>query len=420
MQAIQLVINQIKEELGTRHIFVAVSGGVDSMLMLELFRDHFTVTALHVNYQLRSEESELDEEFVRDFCLNKRIELVVLKHDLGGELQQKRSNLQNRAREIRYDFFRKQLEQSVESFLFVAHHADDQVETFFIQYFRNAGIAGLSGMKLITNRLVRPFLSFTKTELTTHAQEIGLSWREDQSNRKNDYLRNKFRNQLIPALEKEIPTIRKSVLKIMDCLKENQTILEKEAMHLAERIQADRKIEITELCNLTNELTVELFHQLEVPTHYLVHWNNLIKAQKGSKIVLSHCNLVTSIIREENSFYFQFANSDDKVVPQINVTAIDKLPENFSKSVIYFDKQKIKGDFSLRLWQIGDRIYPLGLKGSKLISDVLTTAKVPHAERLNQWLICDEEKILVCINHCVDRRAIASSLTRDILAVEVQ
>ena len=206
----------------------------------------------------------------------------------------------------------------------------------------------------------------------------------------------------------------------MDCLKENQTILEKEAMHLAERIKADRKIEITELCNLTNELTIELFHQLEVPTHYLVHWNKLIKAQKGSKIVLSHGNLFTSIIREENSFYFQFANSDDKVIPQIKVTAVDKLPENFSKSVIYFDKQKIKGDFSIRLWQIGDRIYPLGLKGSKLISDVLTTAKVPHAERLNQWLICDEEKILVCINHCIDRRAIASSLTRDILAIEVQ
>jgi tRNA(Ile)-lysidine synthase len=420
MQAIQLVINQIKEELGTRHIFVAVSGGVDSMLMLELAREHFAVTALHVNYQLRGNASELDEEFVRDYCLKNNIDLVVFNYDLGSELQLKKSNLQNRAREIRYDFFRKQLEQSPESFLFIAHHADDQVETFFIQYFRNAGIAGLSGMKLVTNRLVRPFLTFTKTELTTYAQEIGLSWREDQSNKKNDYLRNKFRNQLIPELEKEIPTIRKSVLKMMDCLSENQTVLEKEAMYWVERIKSDRQIEISEVCNLSKELTIELFHQLGMPTSYLVGWNNLINAQKGSKLVLSNCNLLTSIIREENSFYFQFVNSDNKDVPHIKVTSVNKLPENFSKSTIYFDKQKIKGDFSIRLWQIGDRIYPLGLKGSKLISDVLTTAKVPHAERSNQWLLCDEEKILTCINHCIDRRAIASPQTKDILGVEIQ
>ena len=274
-------------------------------------------------------------------------------------------------------------------------------------------------MKLLTNRILRPFLSFTKAELTTYAQEIGLSWREDQSNRKNDYLRNKFRNQLIPALENEIPTIRKSVLKMMDCLKENQTILEKEALYLVERINANRQLDITEICNLANELTIELFRSLEVPTHYLVHWNNLINAQKGSKIVLTHSKLITSIIREENSFYFQFANSDNKVAPQFRVETVKKLPVNFSKSTVYFDKEKIKGDFSIRLWKIGDRIYPIGLKGSKLISDVLTTAKVPHAERLNQWLLCDEEKILVCINHCIDRRAIASSLTKELLAVEV-
>lgn len=420
MQSIQKAIKDIQEKLGSVPVFVAVSGGVDSMLLLELVKDYFSVVALHVNYNLRGKESDLDEELVREFCLKKKIPLVVHDYNLGAELKQKKSNLQNRAREIRYEFFKQQLEKTPDSYLFVGHHADDQVETFFIQYLRNAGIAGLSGMKEISNRIARPFLPFTKVQLMSYALENGLKWREDQSNSKNDYVRNKLRNQIIPAIEIEIPEIHSSVLTLMSCLQENQMRLETEARKLVETIKSSGKLDLTKISNIDSTLAVELFHQLDISTSYLVEWNKLIQSQKGSKIIISQSNFLTSIIREENWFYFQLVNEVKKIKPHFRAFSVSVLPKEFCKSIIFFDQQKIKGQISMRLWKNGDRIYPLGVNGSKLISDVLTNSKVPHVERINQWVLVDEEKILACMHHCLDRRAIANQSTSDILCIEIK
>jgi len=420
MQSIQKAIQITQEKLGSIPVFVAVSGGVDSMLLLNLVKDYFSVVALHVNYHLRGKESDLDEELVRQFCSNQKIPLVVHDYNLGAELKQKKSNLQNRAREIRYEFFRKQLETTPDSYLFLGHHSDDQVETFFIQYLRNAGVAGLSGMKEISNRIVRPFLPFTKVQLTTFAQEIGLQWREDQSNSKNDYLRNKLRNQILPAIQIEIPTINSAVLTLMGSLQENQLRLEKEAWTLVETIKKTGRLELGEILLIDATLIVELFHQLDIPTSYLLEWKKLMDSQKGSKLILPKSKLISSVIRDDKSFFFQLVDSPLIIEPQFRVFSVSMLPEEFSKSILFFDKQKIKGEISMRVWENGDRIYPIGLNGSKLISDVLTNSKVPHADRMKQWLLVDEEKILACMHHCIDRRAVANKTTSDILCVELQ
>ena len=419
MQSIQKAIKDIQEKLGSVPVFVAVSGGVDSMLLLELVKDYFSVVALHVNYNLRGKESDLDEELVREFCFNKNIRLVVYNYNLETELKHKKSNLQNRAREIRYEFFRQQLEKTPNSYLFVGHHADDQIETFFIQYLRNAGIAGLSGMKEISNRIVRPFLPFTKVQLTTVAQEIGLHWREDESNSKNDYLRNKLRNQILPAIEIEIPAIHSSIITLMNCLQENQIRLETEAKRLVETIKISGTLDLDTISLLDATLTVELLRQLDISTTYLLEWNKLIDSQKGSKLIISQSKILISIIREENGFYFQLVNDFKKIEPQFRAFSVAVLPNEFSKSIIFFDQQKIKGEISMRLWKNGDRIYPLGVNGSKLISDVLTNSKVPHVDRINQWVLVDEEKILACVHYCLDRRAIANQSTSDILCIEI-
>ena len=419
MQSIQKAIKDIQEKLGSIPVFVAVSGGIDSMLLLDLVKDCFSVVALHVNYHLRGKESDLDEELVRQFCLNKNIRLVVYDYNLGAELKHKKSNLQNRAREIRYEFFRQQLEETPDSYLFVGHHADDQIETFFIQYLRNAGIAGLSGMKEISNRIVRPFLPFTKVQLTTVAQEIGLHWREDESNSKNDYLRNKLRNQILPAIEIEIPAIHSSIITLMNCLQENQIRLETEAKRLVETIKNSGTLDLDTISLLDPTLTVELLRQLDISTTYLLEWNKLIDSQKGSKLNFPKSKFLTSVIRDEKTFYFKFVHDTKIIEPQFRTFSVAVLPIEFSKSIIFFDKQKIKGEISMRLWKNGDRIYPLGVNGSKLISDVLTNSKVPHVERINQWVLVDEEKILACVHHCLDRRAIANQTTSDILCIEI-
>jgi tRNA(Ile)-lysidine synthase len=228
-----------------------------------------------------------------------------------------------------------------------------------------------------------------------------------------------LRNQILPAIEIEIPAIHSSVITLMNCLQENQIRLETEAMRLVETIIESGTLDLDTISLLDATLTVELLRQLDISTTYLLEWNKLIDSQKGSKLIISQSKILISIIREENGFYFQFVLDTKIIEPQFRAFTVSVLPNEFSKSIIFFDKQKIKGEISMRLWKNGDRIYPLGVNGSKLISDVLTNSKIPHVERINQWVLVDEEKILACVHHCLDRRAIANQSTSDILCIEI-
>jgi len=420
MNLIEEKILNLSKEIKSEIVFIAISGGVDSMLLLELTSKYFNVHALHVNYQLRGKESNEDQLVIEEFCSKKGIPLNVLKYDLKKELKAKKTNLQNRARQIRYDFFSEFLKNNESSFLFLAHHSDDQIETFLLQYYRNSGIAGLSCMRELNNQFVRPFLGFSKEEIIDFAKEKNLIWREDSSNSKNDYLRNRFRNELIPFLKHEIPTLKSSILQVVECLQDNQKRLEAEVYEIKNRLIQDARIEIDLAKGLTNEKLIELFRQLNIPNGMLKEWIKLLKAQKGSIIELPKTSIYRKIVREED--YLEFVPIETRKVkaPIIVTQIVNSVPDTFDKNTLYLDVEKLKGELEVRQWKFGDRIYPIGLRGTKLISDVLTDSKVPNHLRVNQWLLCDEEKIISCIGHAVDRRAIICKKSQTILKVEIR
>lgn len=397
--------------------FVAVSGGVDSMLLLDLMiEEKLPIHVLHVNYHLRGEESEQDELLVRNYCESNKIPITIESIYLKENLEINGGNLQNEARKVRYDFFQQELNKVSNSKLVLAHHLNDQLETFFLQLLRNSGLAGLSGMSQAKNKLLRPLLNFKKEEIYSVAIERKINWREDKSNSKNDYSRNRLRNEIIPMLSSEIPSLENSILLLQEKFQENlvETLHKIDAIHL--EIEKSMSLNIETWNQLQAIEKIELLKKLSIPTFLFDAFNQLTHAQKGAKIQWNANQNI--VIREDNHFQFITSKQEFKL-PKISIEKTTSLPSTFSKSTIYLDESKIIGEISIRKWQIGDRIYPIGLKGSKLISDVITDAKIPNHLRENQLVLIDNEKILACVNLLIDRRAIASKSSELIQKVDL-
>lgn len=199
------------EDIFSKKFLLAVSGGADSMVLSHLYRflesaqndKGLEFQVAHVNYHFRGEDSNLDQKLVEKFCSENHIKFHL--KDISDEEKLKMKSLQNWAREIRYDFFFRILEEENLDYIVTAHHLNDELETFIINLSRGSGIKGLSGIPKNENRILRPLLKFSKQEIYDFAKENNIDYREDKSNEKDDYLRNKIRNQLTPKILEIFP-----------------------------------------------------------------------------------------------------------------------------------------------------------------------------------------------------------------------
>lgn len=197
-------LQSLVREAEHKKFLLAVSGGADSMVLLNLFqRLDLNFEVAHFNYRLRGEDSDLDEKIVADFCFKNNIELHL--YQVSEKEQKPKNSIQIWARNLRYEFFFKILKQKNFDFIVTAHHLNDELETFIINLSRGSGIKGLSGIPASENKILRPLLRFSKQEIYDFANESGIEFREDASNQKNDYLRNGIRNKVIPVLSEISP-----------------------------------------------------------------------------------------------------------------------------------------------------------------------------------------------------------------------
>ena len=403
MHKIERHIHSFFEKLPPYPIFAAVSGGLDSMVLLhamhQLKKD---LTVLHVNYQLRGTESNLDERLVRETCQHYGIPLKVMQVDMKQYLKEHGGNLQEEARNVRYAFFSKQVAHQP-GWIALAHHSDDQVETFFLQLGRKAGIMGLSCMLPVHGEKVRPLLSFDRSELQAYALQHRIKWREDASNGQLHYRRNLLRNVLIPEMEVKCSPIKQQVLCLIDAFQQTQLAIQEENEPLVERIKAFGTLPFSEFDLLKEEGKIELLRQLGLPLSLLDDLNKLRKSQKGKKLFTEGGDF-NIIFRESDSFYFQ----GDAVtsLPELVVEKVQMLPKRFDKQRLFANADNIEGQLQLRKWRLKDRMKPVGMAGSKLISDILNDAKVPAHQRENQFVVEDERKIIWCVGHCISREVI--------------
>lgn len=197
-------LHLLLKNFNEKRFLLAVSGGADSMVLAYLFKvSNLKFHVAHINYKLRGEHSEKDKELVQDFC--KKHEIPFHLYEVSEKDNKPEGSIQLWARNLRYDFFRKIQKQENLEFLVTAHHLNDQLETFLINLSRGSGLKGLCAIPENENGILRPLLHIPKEEIYRFAEENNIDFREDLSNHKNDYLRNKFRNEVVPKMNEAAP-----------------------------------------------------------------------------------------------------------------------------------------------------------------------------------------------------------------------
>ncbi|MEY4605129.1 MAG: tRNA lysidine(34) synthetase TilS [Bacteroidota bacterium] len=406
MSKLQEHVAAFLSNFGVERCFVACSGGVDSMAMLHaLYQSGKPVHALHVNYGLRGDDSDADEALVRSFCDQKSIPLSVLKLNLKELLETDKGNLQARAREIRRSFFLEHIGHSTDG-IFLAHHLDDQIETFFLALSRGGGLRALACMADKRDYFYRPFLLFKKQEIHSYALENHVPWREDASNSQTYYSRNRWRQLFLPELKNLFPELEEQVLFLVNRFQKELTRIQKDADGLKERFLTEQRLDFNTFDSCDEEVLRELLQTTGFSYGTYKELKKLRTSEKGASVQIeqAHCH---KIFKESDHFYFQM----EEVVPslpKLKVDLIENLPISFDKETLYLDPEKISGELRLRVWMHGDRIKPIGLQGSKLISDILTDAKIPAFAKAAQYVVCDDEKILWCVGHSISREALAT------------
>lgn len=378
---------------------VATSGGKDSMLLCELLRKlALPFEVLHVNYGLRGAESEADQAFVAAYCLQYNLPLHIKRVQLAAALQQNKQNLQSEARRLRYAFFGEIQQQQPGSVICTAHHAEDQIETFWLQLARGAGMKGLAAMAQSQKGLLRPLLHVRRETLTEVALELGLQWREDSSNATLKYRRNRWRHEFIPFLKNELPQLEHSILLI-----QKQFALEMQAQEALLRktlvgLQKNKSIYLSDLTQLSSYQFIELFKLFKIPTQIIRRLPDLFKAESGKFIAWQAVKGAAKsyVVKQKDQLIFLTPEASNWTFE------LEDLPIGVASEVhrpdFLIDRQKIKGTPFFRQVEAGDRMPVRGMKGSKKVLQILKEAGIPAPLRKQQYVLCDEQQIIAVPN----------------------
>jgi tRNA(Ile)-lysidine synthase len=288
--------------------YVACSGGVDSMVLLTVLHQlGKTIHVLHVNYHLRGEASDLDQQLIEDFCNQHSIPYSINSVQLSKELENG-GNLQDLARNVRYSFF-KEKALEIHSKIVLAHHADDQLELFLLNIARKSGVMGLSCMLPEYGRIIRPLLPFSKQEILEFAKKEGIVWREDASNQSNKYRRNSIRNVFLPEIEAQLPEFRESCLYLIEQFQKNQLEVEQKIKKFTHKILQENLLLYADFDLFTEVEQIELLRQLAIPFGFLKEFKKLRHAENGKRLQLKKTKQL--VIRTKTGFKWQLNETND-------------------------------------------------------------------------------------------------------------
>ena len=408
---LDLINKHIDNDLSFLHgkkLLVCVSGGIDSVVLLHLLNKmNYKIGVAHCNFKLRHKESDDDSFFVENLC--NKISVPFYIKDFNINIP--KHSVQMAARKLRYDWFYELLELYKYDFILTAHHLNDSIETFLINLTRSTGIDGLTGINSINNKVVRPLLPFNKSQIIDYANDNNIKWREDSSNLKNDYLRNKIRNKLVPVFIDIDSNFTSNFSKTLVRLNESNLILKEHTENFKTITFKTKNDEIlilkTALKDLSSVMIFNLFTDYGFKnTGQIV---SLCKAETG-KIITSKLYSIlsnrTHLIIKKNTKnikidYF-YNNQNDFLFPE-NILVEEGNYVNDKKS-LYLIKDQINFPLIIRKCQPGDLIYPTGMNGKKLVSKLLKDNKLSKFEKDKQYVLTDQDHILWVIGIRFDKR----------------
>jgi len=391
-----------------KKLLVCVSGGADSVVLFSLINKmNYTIGVAHCNFKLRHKESDDDSFFVENLCKINSIPFYSKDFDINIP----KHSVQMAARKLRYDWFYELLELYKYDFILTAHHLNDSIETFFINLSRSTGIDGLTGIKSINNKVVRPLLPFNKSQIIDYANDNNIKWREDSSNLKDNYLRNKIRNKLVPILRDIDSDFTNNFSKTIYRLNESNLILKEHIQNFKSVNFQTKNDEIlilkTALKGLSSVMIFNLFVDYGFKnTDQII---SLCKAETGKIITSKQYSILSNrshLLIKKNTknveIEYFYNNQSDFLLPE-NVLVEEGNFVNDKKS-LYLVKEKAKFPLIIRKYQPGDLIYPTGMNGKKLVSKLLKDNKLSKFEKDKQYVLTDQEHILWVIGIRFDKR----------------
>lgn len=420
-------------------ILLAVSGGIDSMVLCDIFlKLKYPFSMAHCNFHLRAEESNRDEEFVTQYAKEHNIELFKTSFDTYSYMESEKKSLEMSARDLRYEWFDKIIEENNFDYLATAHHSDDSTETFIINLLRGTGIAGLHGILPKSKNIIRPLLFTTRKKITEYAIDNKLQHVEDSTNKDNSFTRNKIRNEIVPILREISPNFDTILRKDIERLRETEQVFRSVIDKVKETvlIKKDKHIEI-EIDKLKSLYPIHIF-LYEIFSEYGFN-DATINAIYDSLDEISGKQFYSENYRvvKDRKYLFITKKDNDKIntnysinTYQTNITYplhlhlellkdlnFIKIPKE--KNVGMFDYDLLKFPLEIRHWKQGDTFYPFGLHGEKKLSDFFTNNKYSLIDKENQWILCSGEDIVWIMGERIDDRFKITSKTKTIYKIEI-
>lgn len=416
-----------------KKLLLATSGGIDSMVLVHLFHElKYQIAITHCNFNLRGNESDADENFVKQFAKENQIPFHTISFQTEKYATENKLSIQLAARKLRYDWFNEVLVQENYDYITTAHHLDDQVETFLINFTRGTGLEGLTGIPSQNDKIIRPLLPFSREKIEIFAKENNIFWREDSSNSSNKYLRNKIRLDLIPILKELNPSFLDSFKNTLNHLSQSNDLLNEVSNEVYQKVVTSNN----------DVIEIDLSKLLEYKNYkgYLYQWlkkydftswediYDLVHAQSG-KQVFSEAHVVlknrdkliifSKIEKEDIQEYFLNKNEKNLKVPlNISLCKVDNI-SNTTNNIIFVDEDKIQFPLIIRKKQEGDIFQPSGMEGKKKLSKYFKDEKYSLVDKEKQWVLASNDKVVWVIGKRADQRFLANNTTHNIIKIEI-
>jgi len=423
-----------------KKIIATVSGGIDSMalcVILHTLQVKFVIA--HCNFQLRGDDSMADETFVKSWASEHQIPCYVQRFDTKAMLAEG-GNLQELCRNLRYDWFATLRQELQYDLIATAHHKADAVETMLMNLLKGTGITGLRGIAKQSGKLIRPLLHQTKAELQTTLEANEMPWREDSSNKKDDYLRNKIRHQLMPLMQElnsqALDNMFQTTLHLADAEVLYQLKTKEYTKRLLEKWDKDFRISINKLKKYPAHRTLlfEIIRTFDFTAAQLTDVWQLLDAYTGKyvasstyRIIKNRDFLIISANKSEESGHIviEAINAPTTVALEhqtIKLTPVSKVPTlDTTSDVAYIDADLLEWPLVIRPYREGDYFYPLGMQmKKKKVSKHLKDLKLALHEKESIWVIESNKKIVWLVGLRIDERFKVTPSSTIILKIVVK
>jgi tRNA(Ile)-lysidine synthetase, N-terminal domain/tRNA(Ile)-lysidine synthetase, C-terminal domain len=410
-------------------VLLAVSGGIDSMCMAYLYLHSslpVEVAVAHVNFSLRGEESDGDQDLVEGWCRENGVQFFTKKFDTHAYADEQSISTQMAARDLRYGWFYELMDEHSFEFLSIAHNLNDSVETLFLNMLRGTGLAGISGIRSTNGRIIRPLLGFTRAQIAEFVEKNSIRYREDSTNRESNYARNRIRNEVFPHFAQINPSFLSTINTSMKRFSELGDMME-------EQLKA-REGDLYSIEDGTLYISIDRLKDEKYRGYWLFKmlsgygFNDTqisqieasLEGQSGKTFISPTHILVRD--REFLKVYASDGSRQSKVKFRVVPKPADFDPKSAPEGTLYIDAGKVKMPLKCRGWQSADRFKPFGMKGFKKLSDFFVDLKLDVEEKKREMVVTTldkkgEEQIVCVVGRRIDDRFKVTQRTRKIVII---